>query len=97
MTNFQWPDADEIHLYNDFTSYSFFRELKRNSPREDLTAHIIFTEDSFASPYPLLSRTYLVSSDNKAFWSRMELLTKCQDLRDQRGLRQEKRRPTASH
>lgn len=24
MANFQWPDADEIHLYNDFTPYSFF-------------------------------------------------------------------------
>ena len=44
-----------------------FRELKKNSPMEDLTAHIVFTEDSFASQYPLLSRTYSVSSDNKAF------------------------------
>ena len=48
-----------------------FRELKRTSPREGLTAHIIFTEDSFDSPYPLLSRTYLVSSDNKAYWPNM--------------------------
>ena len=29
MTNFDWPDADEIHLYNDFTPYSFFfREFR---------------------------------------------------------------------
>lgn len=29
MTNFQWPDADEIHLYNDFSPYSFFfREFR---------------------------------------------------------------------
>lgn len=29
MTNFNWPDADEIHLYNDFTPYSFFfREFR---------------------------------------------------------------------
>lgn len=48
-----------------------FRELKRNSPREDLTAHIIFTEDSFNKPYSLLSRTYRISSDNKAFWPNM--------------------------
>ncbi|MBD5118915.1 MAG: hypothetical protein HDT37_07375 [Clostridiales bacterium] len=48
-----------------------FQELKRNSPREDLTAYIVFTEDSFARLYPLLSRTYSVSSDNKAFWTRM--------------------------
>ena len=44
-----------------------FQELKRTSPREDLTAHIIFTEDSFAKEYPLLSRTYRFDSDNKAF------------------------------
>lgn len=48
-----------------------FRELKSTSPREDLTSHIIFTEDSFATQYPLLSRTYSVSSDNKAFWPNM--------------------------
>ena len=48
-----------------------FRELKRTSPRDDLTAHIIFTEDSFTTQYPLLSRTYRVSSDNKAFWPNM--------------------------
>ena len=48
-----------------------FRELKRTSPRDNLTAHIIFTEDSFNKPYPLLSRTYAVSSDNKAFWPGM--------------------------
>ena len=24
MTNFQWPDADEVRLYNDCTKYSFF-------------------------------------------------------------------------
>ncbi len=48
-----------------------FRELKRTSPREDLTAHIIFTEDSFDKKYPLLSRTYSFTSDNKAFWPNM--------------------------
>lgn len=44
-----------------------FQELKRTSPRENLTAHIIFTEDSFDESYPLLSRTYSFSSNNKAF------------------------------
>jgi len=48
-----------------------FRELKRTSPREDLTAHIIFTEDSFDKKYSLLSRTYTFTSDNKAFWPNM--------------------------
>ena len=27
-----------------------FRDLKKTSPRDDLTAHIIFTEDSFTVP-----------------------------------------------
>lgn len=48
-----------------------FQELKRTAPKEDLTAHIIFTEDSFNKPYPLLSRAYCFSSDNKAFWPSM--------------------------
>lgn len=48
-----------------------FRKLKQDSPKEDMTAHIIFTADSFTKPYPLLSRTYWLSSDNKAFWPHM--------------------------
>ena len=63
-----------------------FRELKRTSPREDLTAHIIFTEDSFATQYPLLSRTYRISSDNKAFWPNMggySIFGNCLDGTDQ--------------
>ena len=46
-----------------------FRDLKKTSPRENLTAYIIFTENSFKKPYSLLSRTYHISSDNKAFLS----------------------------
>ena len=48
-----------------------FLELKSSSPWKDLTAHIIFTEDSFTSHHPLLSRTYVFSSDNKAFYPNM--------------------------
>lgn len=48
-----------------------FREFKRNFPKEDLTAHIIFTEDSFDEKYSLLSRTYCFNSDNKAFLPNM--------------------------
>lgn len=30
MANFCWPDSDEIHIYNDFTPYSFFfKEIRR--------------------------------------------------------------------
>ena len=48
-----------------------FQEFKLTMPKEDLTAHIIFTEDSFDEKYPLLSRTYRFNSDNKAFWPNM--------------------------
>ena len=64
-----------------------FRELKLNTPREDLTAHVIFSEDSFDETYPLLSRTYTFTSDNKAFWSRLggySIFASCLDGTDQR-------------
>ena len=67
-----------------------FCDLKRTSPREDLTAHITFTEDSFASQYSLLSRTYLFSSDNKAFWSKKggrSIFAYCLDVTSDQGVR----------
>lgn len=67
-----------------------FRELKRTFPRENLTAHIIFTEDSFATRYPLLSRTYSVSSDNKAFRPSMggySIFAYCLDKTSDQGVR----------
>lgn len=67
-----------------------FRELKQTSPKENLTAHIIFTEDSFAKPYSLLSRTYRFSSDNKAFWPNMgsySLFAYCLDTTSDQGVR----------
>lgn len=44
-----------------------FRAHEENHPGEHLTGYIVFTEDSFTEKYPLESRTYEVSSDNKAF------------------------------
>lgn len=67
-----------------------FQELKRTSPRDDLTAHIIFTEDSFATQYPLLSRTYRFDSDNKAFWPNMggySIFAYCLDKTSDQGVR----------
>ena len=67
-----------------------FRELKQKSPKEDLTAHITFTEDSFVSPYSLLSRTYRFSSDNKAFWPNMgsySIFAYCLDVTSDQGVR----------
>ena len=48
---------------------SLFREAENN--RQHLTAHIVFTADTFKKPYSEFERTYEVSSDNKAFQSRM--------------------------
>ena len=45
-----------------------FCDLKQRSPKEDLTAHVVFTEDSFAEPYSLLGRTYSFNSNNNGFW-----------------------------
>ena len=67
-----------------------FQELKRTSPRGDLTAHIIFTEDSFTKQYPLLSRTYRFTSDNKAFWPSMggySIFAYCLDKTSDQGVR----------
>ena len=67
-----------------------FRELKRTSPRDDLTAHIIFSEDGFKKPYSLLSRTYRISSDNKAFWPNMggySIFGYCLDVTSDQGVR----------
>ena len=44
-----------------------FQEWERNCPEQHLTAHIVFTVDSFDKEYSLLSRTYAISSNNKAF------------------------------
>lgn len=63
-----------------------FQELKRTYPKDDLTAHIIFTEDSFTKEYPLLRRTYRFGSDNKAFWPHMfskSIFACCLDGTDQ--------------
>ena len=67
-----------------------FRELKATSPKDDLTTHIIFTEDSFNQPYSLLSRTYAISSDNKAFWPNMggySIFGYCLDVTSDQGVR----------
>ena len=67
-----------------------FQTLKRTSPKENLTAHIIFTEDSFAKEYPLLSRTYCVSSDNKGFYPHMfsnSIFAYCLDVTSDQGVR----------
>ena len=52
-------------------TYAKLREIfydhEATRPTQHLTAHIVFTEDSFTKAYPLESRTYEISSNNKAF------------------------------
>ena len=67
-----------------------FQKLKRTSPKEDLTAHIIFTEDSFTKEYPLLGRTYRVSSSNNGFWPGLisrSIFAYCLDVTSDQGVR----------
>lgn len=67
-----------------------FRELKRTAPRKDLTAYIIFTEDSFDKPYSLLSRTYRFSSRNNGFWPGLisrSIFAYCLDRTSNQGVR----------
>lgn len=47
----------------------YFRAAERNG--QHLTGYIVFSPASFEQEYSLESRTYAVSSDNKAFWSRV--------------------------
>ena len=44
-----------------------FYAHEETRPDHHLSGCIVFTEDSFTKKYPLESRTYCVSSDNKAF------------------------------
>ena len=52
--------------YKELTK-AFRNHESTHSDGTHLTGAIVFTEDSFNRPYPLESRTYLVSSNNKAF------------------------------
>ena len=63
-----------------------FCDINRDHPTKKLTAHIIFSEDSFDKKYSLLSRTYRITSDEKAFWSRTgsrSIFADCLDGSDQ--------------
>lgn len=44
-----------------------FRAMERSSTGQHMLGYIVFTEDSFTEPYSEEARTYVVSSDNKAF------------------------------
>lgn len=44
-----------------------FEKHEEQIPKDHLTGAIVFSEDSWEKQYSLDSRTYIVSSDNKAF------------------------------
>lgn len=48
-----------------------FRHHEYPGAVKHLTGYIVFTEESFDKPYSLESRTYRVSSDNKAYQPNM--------------------------
>ena len=62
MQKLSWHEATEYLR-------SFNREHNIRSKGNEEKAYIVavITEDSFSEEYPLESRSYLVSSDNKAF------------------------------
>ena len=46
---------------------ALFLQHEGTRPEKHLTGCIVFTENSFEKPYPLESRSYVVSSNNKAY------------------------------
>ena len=61
----------------------YFRAAERN--RQHLTGYIVFSPASFAREYSLESRTYAVSSDNNAFWSKVGRRSQFASARDGAG------------
>ncbi len=63
-----YSEPEEVEM-----TYSEMRDLFRRSENEGkhVTGYVVFTPDSFMEPYSEVSRTYVISSDNKAFQSGM--------------------------
>lgn len=86
------PPNRAIYAEKAETEIPSYAELKRifmaaESAGKHLTAHITFTADSFTKEYSEQSRTYEVSSDNKAYWSKhlgLSIFGSCLDGTDQR-------------
>lgn len=62
------PKQEEIS-YAELTKR--FREIERAEFGGHLTGFVTISNESFEHPYPLEARTYIVSSDNKAFQPNM--------------------------
>ena len=51
MANFNWPDADEIHLTNDFVPYSFFFREYRNGQACMCGGLILHGQENMSTAY----------------------------------------------
>ena len=63
-----YAEPEEVEM-----SYTEMRNLFHRAEDEGkhITGYVVFSQESFTEPYSELSRTYAISSDNKAFQSRM--------------------------
>jgi len=65
-----YAENPEINMsYGELTK--LFREKERDGSGKHVEGYIVFSQDSFTLPYSEESRTYVVSSDNKAFQANM--------------------------
>ncbi len=63
-------EETEVEMsYNEMVAR--FRNKERQKDKKHLTGYVVITEDSFEESYPVESRTYAVSSNNKAFQPNM--------------------------
>ena len=63
-----YAEPEEVEM-----SYAEMRNLFHRAEDEGkhITGYVVFSQESFTEPYSELSRTYAISSDNKAFQSSM--------------------------
>lgn len=59
------PDYMKEMTYGELVSA--FRQHESKGGNDHLVGHIVFSQDSFSQPYSEAARTYVISSDNKAF------------------------------
>ena len=63
-----YAEPEEVEM-----SYTEMKNLFHRAEDEGkhITGYVVFSQESFTEPYSELSRTYAISSDNKAYQSRM--------------------------
>ncbi len=102
MVNDAWHNSEYILDADDFQEVQFespepnvelsYREMSdmfthiNKIGAEHICGYIVFSEDSFNKPYSEQSRTYVISSDNKAFKPNMggySIYGSCLDRSDQ--------------